>query len=51
MAKKRWIRSPEKKPKPQVPATEKELIEQQCNDFINKELKPKFIKQRNEDYQ
>lgn len=51
MAKRRWIRLPEKKPKPQVSISEKQLIEQQCNDLIVTELKPKFILSRPEDYE
>lgn len=50
MAKKTWIRLPDKKPKPQVPASEKQLIEQRCNDFIVTELKPKIVP-KPEDYE
>ena len=31
---KRWIRSPLKQPKPKVPESEKQLVEQKCNELI-----------------
>jgi hypothetical protein len=50
MPQKRWIRVPEKVAKPKVPADEKLLIEQKCNDFINNELKPKLVVTNPENY-
>jgi len=41
--KKQWIYSPAKPKKPQVPATEKELITEQCQQLINSEFKPRYI--------
>jgi len=40
---KRWIYSPTKPAKPKVPETQKQLINQECNQFIERELKPQFI--------
>ena len=43
-SKKTWVYSPAKPPKPKVPETEKQLISQKCNELIETELKPKYIK-------
>lgn len=51
MPQKRWIRLPEKAAKPQVPADEKLLITQKCQDFIDTELKPKYVVTNPERYQ
>lgn len=40
---KRWIRSPLKQPKPKVPESEKQLVEEKCNELIETEFKPKYI--------
>lgn len=37
------MKTPTKQAKPQVPATEKQLITEQCNQLIETELKPKYI--------
>ncbi len=42
--KKMWVYSPAKPPKPKVPETEKQLISEKCNQLIESELKPKYIK-------
>jgi len=39
-AKKLWLSSSPKKSKPTVPDTEKQLIEQKCNELIQTELSP-----------
>lgn len=40
---KTWVYSPDKPPKPKVPESEKELVQQKCNELIETELKPKYI--------
>jgi hypothetical protein len=42
-AKKLWLSSSPKQSKPTVPDTEKQLIEQKCNELIQTEFKPKYI--------
>jgi hypothetical protein len=42
-AKKLWLASPPKQPKPKVSEREKQLIEQKCNELIETEFKPKYI--------
>jgi len=42
-AKKLWLSSSPKQSKPTVPDTEKQLIEQKCNELIETEFKPKYI--------
>ena len=43
-AKKIWLPATPKKPKPKVPEQEKQLVTQKCDDLIEHEFKPKFIK-------
>lgn len=42
-AKKLWLASSPKQSKPTVPDSEKQLIEQKCNELIQTEFKPKYI--------
>jgi hypothetical protein len=42
-AKKLWLASSPKQSKPTVPDTDKQLIEQKCNELIETEFKPKYI--------
>jgi hypothetical protein len=42
-AKKLWLSPSPKQSKPTVPDTEKQLIEQKCNELIQTEFKPKYI--------
>ena len=42
-AKKIWLPSTTKKPNPQVPEDEKQLVLQKCNELIETEFKPKYI--------
>ena len=41
--KKQWIYSPSKAKKPKVPEAEKKQIGEQCQQFIDSELKPRYI--------
>lgn len=41
--KKLWLSSSPKQSKPTVPDTERQLIEQKCNELIQTEFKPKYI--------
>lgn len=40
---KQWIYSPSKAKKPKVPEAEKQMITQQCQQFIDSELKPRYL--------
>jgi hypothetical protein len=40
---KTWVYSPPKPPSPKVPATVKARVEQRANEFVETELKPRFI--------
>lgn len=42
-AKKGWILTAAKPPKPKVPESEKQLVEKKCNEIIETEFKSKYI--------
>jgi hypothetical protein len=42
-AKKIWLPTTPKNPKPKVPESEKQLVQEKCNELIKTEFKPKYI--------
>jgi hypothetical protein len=42
-AKKIWLPSNPKKPKPKLPESEKQLVQNKCDELIETEFKPKYI--------
>ncbi|MGE5655193.1 MAG: hypothetical protein ACM37W_01005 [Actinomycetota bacterium] len=42
-AKKLWLPSSPKQPKPKVPESQKQLVEEKCSELIETEFKPKYI--------